>query len=195
MLRYRPAAAPARLALDGFGYDAIGTEQGSDHDGAVIRLGWLGRDVDGYRPQPYEHLAGLYRRLGNDQDARLVLLAKERRRRGSLRLPGRVLGRLLDWTVGYGYRPWRAAVWLATLLAIGTVAFSLRRPQPAGDGNPHLDLPLYTLDLLLPISVFGVRDDFAPDGATRWLAYGLSAAGWLLVTALVAGVARVIKRD
>jgi hypothetical protein len=195
VLRDRPAAAPARLALDGLVYDAIRIDAGSGSDGVAVRLSWLSRDVDGYRPQPYEHLAGLYRRLGNDEDARLVLLAKERNRRGSLRLPGRVLSRLLDWTVGYGYRPWRAAAWLATLLVVGTVAFSLRRPQPAGGGSPHLDPAVYTLDLLLPISVFGVRDDFVPDGTTRWLAYGLSAAGWLLATALVAGVARVIKRD
>jgi hypothetical protein len=191
----RPAAAPARLALDGFVYDAIANDAGPGSDQVAVRLDWLGRDVDGYRPQPYEHLAGLYRRLGNDEDARLVLLAKERNRRRSLRMPGRILGRLLDWTVGYGYRLWRAAAWLAILFAVGTVVFSLRRPQAAGADSPHLDPPVYTLDLLLPVSVFGVRDEFVPVGTTRWLAYGLSAAGWLLATALVAGIARMIKRD
>lgn len=195
VLRDRPDAGPVQLALDGFAYDALGNDGDSRTDGVDARLGWLRRDAHGYRPQPYEQLAGLYRRLGNDRDARRVLLAKERRRRRSLRWPGRMLGWLLDWTVGYGYRPGRAAAWLAALLAVGTVAFSVRAPQPVGDSPPLLDPVVYTLDLLLPVSVFGVREEFLPDGSTRWLAYGLSAAGWLLATALVAGAARVFKRD
>lgn len=193
VLKDRPAAAPPRLALDGFEYDAIASDGDASDDGVAVRLHWLMQDPDGYRPQPYEHLAALYRRLGNDEDARRVRLAKERRRRASLSRPGRLLGRLLDWTVGYGYRPWRAAAWLAALLSVGTITFSLRRPQPASESAPHFDPTVYTLDLLLPIGAFGLQDEFVPDGATRWLVYGLSTAGWLLATALVAGVTRVIK--
>ena len=45
------------------------------------------------------------------------------------------------------------------------------------------------------VSAFGLRDAFAPVGSTRWLAYGLTAAGWLLATALVAGITRALRRD
>ena len=55
---------------------------------------------------------------------------KQRHRRGTLNLPGRVAGRLLDVTVGYGYRPWLAAVWLVLLQTAGTVAFAPDRPLP-----------------------------------------------------------------
>jgi hypothetical protein len=162
----------------------------------AARLRWLAREAHGYRPQPYEQLAAFYRRLGDDADARRVLLTKQRRRRRELRPPARLLGRLLDWTVGYGYRPWRAALWLVVMLAVGTAVFSTQRPEPVAAGSARqFDAVMYTFDLLLPISAFGLRDAFAPVGSTRWLAYGLTAAGWLLATALVAGVTRALRRD
>jgi hypothetical protein len=192
VLRDAPASWPATIALDGLVYDAIDTDdRGLD---VATRLRWLAREAPGYRPQPYEQLAALYRRLGDDPDARRVLLAKQRRRRRELRPPARILGRLLDWTVGYGYRPWRAALWLAVMLAAGTAVFSAQRPVPVTAGR-QFDAVMYTFDLLLPISAFGLRDAFAPVGSTRWLAYGLTVAGWLLGIALVAGVTRALRRD
>jgi hypothetical protein len=178
-----PAAGPPRHALDGFGYDALG--QGGE---LRARLRWLARDVDGYRPQPYEQLAGMYRRRGDDDDARRVLLARERRRRAGRPWPARLLGHVLDGLVGYGYRPWRAAGWLLLALAVGTVTFAAVPPVPDTVGTARrLDPLVYTVDLLLPIS--------APVGGTRWLAYGLTAAGALLVTALIAGISRTVRRD
>jgi hypothetical protein len=178
--------------LDGLVYDAIDTaDRGLD---VTARLRWLAREAHGYRPQPYEQLAALYRRLGDDADARRVLLEKQRRRRRELRPPARILGQLLDWTVGYGYRPWRAGLWLVVMLAVGTAVFSNQRPVPVTAGR-HFDAVMYTFDLLLPISAFGLRDAFAPVGSTRWVAYGLTAAGWLLATALVAGIGRALRRD
>jgi hypothetical protein len=183
---------PARLAMDGLLYDAI--DSGYRSLSVTNRLDWLRRDQDGYRPQPYEQLAAHYRRLGADADARQVLLDKQRQHRQHLNPPARVLGHLLDWTVGYGYRPWRAAVWLVLMLGLGTTAFSVWPPSPDGSGR-RFDAVMYTLDLLLPISAFGLRDAFSPIGITRWLAYGLTAAGWLLVTALIAGITRAVRRD
>jgi hypothetical protein len=192
VLRDAPANWPATVAMDGLAYDAIDSADGGLD--VADRLRWLARDAHGYRPQPYEQLAALYRRLGDDADARRVLLEKQRRRRRELRPPARILGRLLDWTVGYGYRPWRAALWLVVMLAVGTAVFSNQRPVPVTTGR-QFDAVMYTFDLLLPISAFGLRDAFAPVGSTRWLAYGLTAAGWLLATALVAGVSRALRRD
>jgi hypothetical protein len=192
VLRDSPSTWPTRVALDGLVYDAI--DAGDRGLSVAERLTWLGRQPHGYRPQPYEQLAELYRRLGADADARRVLLAKQRRHQRELRPAARVLGRLLDWTVGYGYRPWRAALWLAVMLGVGTAVFSARPPTPVTTGR-RFDAVMYTFDLLLPISAFGLRDSFIPVGSTRWLAYGLTAAGWLLLTALVAGVTRALRRD
>jgi hypothetical protein len=192
LLRDSPRTWPARVALDGLVYDAVD----ADDRGLSVpaRLRWLNREPDGYRPQPYEQLATLYRRLGADADARRVLLEKQRRHQRELRPAARILGRLLDWTVGYGYRPWRAALWLAVMLGLGTAVFSAQPPTPVTTGR-HFDAVMYTFDLLLPISAFGLRESFIPVGSTRWLAYGLTAAGWLLLTALVAGVSRALRRD
>jgi hypothetical protein len=193
VLRDAPATWPAQIALDGLVYEAI--DSSPAYLAVKDRLRWLTREPEGFRPQPYEQLAVLYRQLGSDSAARHVLLAKQRAQSRERRLHQRVVGRLLDWTVGYGYRPWRAATWLAVMLAIGTTAFTVRQPVPDGAVTREFDPLIYTLDLLLPISAFGLREDFAPVGSTRWLAYGLTAAGWLLATALIAGVTRALRRD
>jgi len=46
---------------------------------------------------------------------------------------------------------------------------------------------------LIPINAFGQRGAFNPLGWTQWLSYALIAAGWLLTTALFAGVTRVLR--
>ncbi|MCZ9337759.1 oxidoreductase, partial [Streptomyces sp. TRM76130] len=75
-------------------------------------------------PEPYELLAAVLKAGGEEEDAREVLLAKQRRRREGLPLGTKLWGYLQDWTVGYGYRPGRAAAWLAVLWATGSLAFS-----------------------------------------------------------------------
>lgn len=158
------------------------------------RLDWVNRDRR-FHLQPYEQLADWYRRSGRDDLARESQLAKLRKRRSSLGPAWRAGGYLLDWAVGYGYRPWRAALWSALLLAVGTVVFSLvpphllRQPQDV----PEFHAFAYTLDLLMPIPLFGQRDHWNPVGWTQWLAYGYIVAGWILVTALIAGATRVLR--
>ena len=187
-----PAVWPSRIWLNGFTYDSIQGRRAP----VAERLEWLRRDTLGYRPQPYEQLAAFYRRTGRDEDARQVLLAKQRHKRTTLHVPGRVFGQLLDWTVGYGYRPWLAAIWLAALLATGTAVFTLHPPHliPGGPAPPF-NAFTYTLDLLIPLGAFGLRSAYAPAGAAQWLADTLIAAGWILATAVIAGITRAIRRD
>lgn len=193
-LRDSRATWPQQLRLDGLTYDHL-LPLGEAID-VRARCTWLARDADTYRPQPYEQLSGYYRRLGHDDDARRVLLAKQRRRRRTLSLPARLAGYVLDGLVGYGYRAWLAAVWLGVLLAAGTAVFAARPPLALDPAHqPHVDAFVYTLDLLVPIGAFGLRAAFVPVGATRWMAYGLICAGWILATALVAGVSRSLRRD
>lgn len=49
------------------------------------RLEWLRKSADGYRPGPYNQLADAYRRAGHVDDARAVLIGKERERAHSER--------------------------------------------------------------------------------------------------------------
>ena len=73
---------------------------------------------------------------------------------------------------------------------------SARPPVPLDpDHHPHFAAAVYTMDLLIPIGAFGLRGAYDPVGATQWVADCLIAAGWILATALVAGVSRTIGRD
>lgn len=194
ILRDDPSAWPERLGLDGLTYEHLRSSQGAVN--AAARLAWLKRDTTAYRPQPYEELAAFYRRIGHDDDARRVLLAKQRARSNTLRPYARAWAYLLDWTVGHGYRPWLAGLWLLVLLAVGTAAFAAHQPRAMNPGqDPHFNPLIYTLDLLLPISPFGMRNTFIPTGSSQWLAYALIAAGWILATTLVAGIIRILRRD
>ncbi|GIH99406.1 pentapeptide repeat-containing protein [Planobispora takensis] len=183
------AAYPDHVHLNGLTYEAL---RGSWT--VAGRLSWLCRDPGGYRPQPYEQLAAWYRRIGHEPDARRVLLAKQREHRATLRPTGRLWGRLLDAAVGYGYRPWMAGLWAAVLLVAGTAVFSAVPPaQIDPDEVRHFSAFVYTLDLLVPVSVFEQRGAWEPVGWTQWLAWTLVVSGWILATALIAGAARVLR--
>jgi hypothetical protein len=99
-------------------------------------------------------------------------------------------------TVGYGYRPLRPAGWLAGFLGLGTLAFGLHHPPPlAGTAHPAFNPFIYTVDLLVPLVNLGLRDSYDPQGPQRWLAYLLIAVGWIFVTTIAAGIARVLRRQ
>jgi hypothetical protein len=190
LLRDAPATWPSGLRIDGLSYEAV-----TDVDGRDARLRWLQLDPRGFRPQPYAQLAQVYRAAGRDEDARTVLLAGERHRRETLSLPGRWWGRLQDLTVGYGYRPVRAGVWLAVLFAVGAIVFTLYPPRAAEPGKaPEFVPPVYALDLILPVVDFGQQSAYYPRGATVWLAYALIVAGLILATTVAAAAARRLRR-
>jgi hypothetical protein len=184
-----PRHWPAELRLNGLTYESLRGCAPAD------RLDWVKRDPRGFHAQPYEQLAAWYRGGGYEILARRAQLAKLRARRATQGWTARMWSRLLDLTVGYGYRPSQAALWFALLLAIGTAVFSAEHPHSIKppDERPHFNAFAYTLDLLVPISAFGQRDAWDPAGWTQWLAYGLIGTGWLLASALIAGVTRVLR--
>jgi hypothetical protein len=191
IIRDDPACWPRQLRLSGLGYEAIDPELP-----AARRVEWLLRDIDGYLPRNYETLAAVYRAHGDDASARTVLLARERQHRDQLAWYGRAWSWLQEITVGYGYRPLRAGAWLAVFLGLGTLVFGLHHP-PALSGVPHpaFNPLIYTLDLLVPLMNFGLRNAYDPQGVQRWLAYLLIAVGWIFVTTIAAGIARVLRRQ
>ncbi|MGD9481871.1 oxidoreductase [Streptomyces sp. TRM70308] len=160
------------------------------------RLEWVGAATPEYSPGPYEQLATVLRNSGEDADARLVLLAKQRRRRETLSLAGKVWGHLQDWTVAYGYRPGLAALWMAVLWLAGTLFFSGRRPAPLDpEKTPHWNTAIYVLDLLLPVIDLGHDKAWNPAGAGQGVSVALVLAGWVLATTAAAGVTRVLRRQ
>jgi hypothetical protein len=159
------------------------------------RLDWLRRSPDGYTPQPYEQLAEQYRRNGQDVEARRVLLERQRRRRATLGIPGRLFGYLVDGLVGYGFRTWLAGIWLGVFWALGTVSFLLHPSVPRNPAEaPARNAGLQALDLLLPIVNLGHDNAWKPIGATEYVAALLVVVGWVLTTAVVAGLTRTLNR-
>jgi len=197
VLHDREAGWPGVVRLQGFGYASIQSEDGPHGHDVTRRVEWIRREP-GYAPQPYEQLANWYRQVGHEDDARRVLLAKQRHRRSTLHPAGRVWGQVLDALVGYGYRPWLAGVWIVALAVLGTVVFGHQTPirVQAGQGPPFNAL-VYTLDLLIPIGGLGQRGTWywAEGSSAQWLSYALIAAGWLLTTAVVAGVTRSLNKN
>jgi hypothetical protein len=187
---------PREVRLEGFGYGSLASDRTAGREDTDVRIAWLAR-TPGYAPQPYEQLAAVYRGVGHDDEARRVLLAKQRRRRRTLGFGGRVWGRLLDVTVGYGYRPWLAGLWLAALTLAGSQVFRVGEREPVRPGeNPDFHPVVYTLDLLIPIGGFGQRDAWQwAAGGQQTLAYALIATGWILTTAVLAGVTRTLSKN
>ncbi|MQY04865.1 hypothetical protein [Actinomadura macrotermitis] len=188
LLRDLPEMWPDELFLNGLVYETLEGAEFKD------RRHWVERDRQ-FHLQPYEQLASWYHGIGHDDLARKIQLAKLRARRRRLNPVARGWNLMLDWTVGYGYRPWLAFAWFGVLVAIGTTVFSIDRPKPI---KPPEELPkfhalVYTLDLLIPIDTFGQQQAFDPATWSRWVAYALVATGWVLATALIAGTARVLR--
>lgn len=183
---------PHKVLLNGFTYTTL-----YPHRPAADRLRWLRRNDTGeIRTHPYEQLASNYRHLGNDTAARSVLRAKERditvRDVSRWRKPGR---HLLDWLVGYGHLPGRAAWWFLTALIASTALFAVVPPAPV---NPAHLAPFnaltYSLDLLLPTPALGVENHWQAAGFAHAAGILLKLTGWILSIAVGASITRILVR-
>lgn len=105
---------------------------------AESRLDWLSRQTPDrwkadFWPQPYEQLSLVLREMGHDEDARTVLITKERLQRRArrtraknpaLRVSLAIVDAVLAVTLRYGRQPLLALVWLMLFWAIGTGVFA-----------------------------------------------------------------------
>jgi hypothetical protein len=201
------------LQLRGFTYRSF---EGDDRD-ALTRLAWL-RASHPFAPETYSQLASVYRASGDDQSARRVAIARETDRRalGRMSAPGRVWNRFLGATVGYGYEPWKALVYLVVLATASAILFSLpvgRSAMVAKGGDitvrasvctPRYQCfvpPVYAIDQLVPVLDLQQASSWTPSASRpfgMWflaLSWLLVVAGWLLTTAVVAGIGSIWRRD
>ncbi|MET8553420.1 oxidoreductase [Streptomyces sp. NPDC004959] len=180
------------LAMGGFSYESL-VPVGAFPLSA--RLAWVAAAEPEYRPEGYERLAAVLRASGEDPEARLVLLAKERARRATLPPAVRLWGYVQDVTVAYGYRPGRAALWMGVLWAASSLFFSWEPPSPLRAGeHPQWNPALFALDLLVPVVDLGQQGFWRMQGAAQWAAAGLVALGWTLATTVAAGATRALRK-
>ncbi|MEH6719875.1 MAG: hypothetical protein V7704_13415 [Aurantimonas endophytica] len=128
---------------------------------AASRLAWLARQTpqrygEDFWPQPYEQLATVFGEMGHDEDARAVLIVKERLQRRARR--ARADRRLWRWllaaadgilgvTLAYGRQPLLAFVWLLMFWILGVAVFGHAERQGAVMPNSAVVLraPEWTL--------------------------------------------------
>jgi hypothetical protein len=178
---------PPRQELDGLTYGDL-----RPYLPARERLDWLRRAE--YQGQPFEELATYYRRLGHDEQARCVLLTRQRERTRSCPWQGRWWGWLQDALVGYGYAPGRALALLAVALAAGWAFFGAYRPPPVNPAaHPSFNAGIYSVNLLVPAPGLGNASDWNPQGPGLAVAAGLRVLGWLLAITVIAAITRAVS--
>lgn len=176
-----------RLKMDGFVYDRITYGDTS----AKRRLVWVDKHSStDFQPQPHQQLARIVGEMGHRFDRGRVLIALEHRLRAQTRkdmaaggaryAPAvrwvrnafrmslhRMWSTLLDWLVGFGYRPQRAFYWGLGLILL-TGLFS-QFVWDAGDFAPSAG-PILASGAWQAVATSGVEN-----AAAEWSAVG--AAG------------------
>lgn len=195
-------------------------------DAVSARLTWIeahGRDAHrrgaGFSPQPYRTLVAVLTEAGHDNGVKRTELAARRQQR---RLAGaplviRLGGALLELVSGYGYAPIRAAVALLIYFLLGWAGVALADHMHAFEASPFIDgsvlavaateapngcpwliPPLYTLDLMVPLTTLG-NENFCSirTEATvwHWLAVAYRLFGWVLLSVALLTFAGVMKRE
>jgi len=183
-----------RLRVGGLTYTGIpGPGSGPGPNSGDRWRELLREGTPAYTAQPYQQLAAGYRALGDDRQARRTLIAQrddQLARTGTTRAE-RWWGRITKVTLGYGYQPWRALLFLAAVVIVScTLAVVLgghgalaQTDKTATPGHSCTVVQQISVgaDLNLPIgtSVARVDCDLTRDSASVTAAW-LSAAGWVL---------------
>lgn len=189
--------ADCRIELDGLTYDRL-TRRSEDvaEWTARQRLAWMARYSAGFSPGPYDQLAAALRRDGREQEARQVMLVRERLRHQTMGRLGAAWGAVQNVGIGFGYHPVRALLWLVAVIAAGTCWFAVTGPLRAVKAGeaPTWDPFLYTLDVLVPLVDLGHDKAWDPVGADKAVTLTIMAIGWILATTVVAGAGRALRR-
>jgi hypothetical protein len=120
------------LFLHGLHYDQIDDQAPRD---ANSRIDWLRlqyddnalQDKDQFRPQPYEQLAAVLRKMGHDVDARNILIAKnkDKARLTKLTWTQKLWYCRLGPIIGFGYRPLNALWVIGFLILPSSILFAV----------------------------------------------------------------------
>ncbi len=198
-----------RLAVGGLTYPGVPQQ--------ISARGWLDLLRDGtpfYAAQPYRQLAAGYRALGDERQAREILMAQRDAElaRADTRWPERSWGWITKVTLGYGYQPWRALLFLAAVVIVscalavvlgahGALAQTSKTATP-GRSCTVVQQVSVGLDLNLPVgtSVARADCDLTTDSASAtaaWLSavsWALRLAAWVFAALFIAGFTTAVRK-
>jgi hypothetical protein len=219
-LQDRQDAWPTQLVLDGFTYNWLGGLEGDGASDLTRRdVGWFKEWLakqQPYSPQPYEQLAGVFRKAGQTQKAKDILYESKERERTEM-------ASRLDWFwltllkifIGYGYRTISCiTLWVLVFTGIGTMMLRISKDNPFNSvlGNTPAIIPQrlynyfprflaswieiyfplisYSFDRFLPIIKLR-ESNYAKTELQGWLAYYFyfhQLMGFVLASLLIASI-------
>jgi hypothetical protein len=178
-----------RLAVDGLTYAGVPERISPEGWRELLRHG-----TPDYAAQPYQQLAAGYRGRGDDRQARQTLMAQrdDQLTRADTSRPERWWGWITKITLGYGYQPWRALLFLTAVVAVSCVlAVTLGAhgalAQTSTKATPDRSCTVVQqvsvgLELNLPAGTseaVQVNCNLSKDSASATAAW-LTAIGWVL---------------
>jgi hypothetical protein len=202
-----PTGEPGSLDLDGLVYAGLPREQS-----VTEWLHTLSTQTTEYAHQPYRQLASATQAAGHDGDTRKILIAQRRDqlgRRAIVARSERAWARLTGITLGYGYQPWRALLFLMGTAALGvTLALilgahgALAHVDPTSGDNASCTTTERIgvgLDLSLPLIKTTASDACAVTTTTAgdiltisgWM---LQVAAWAFATLFIAGFTSAVRK-
>jgi hypothetical protein len=216
------ASWPQRTDLVGFRYEQLH----SPDRGWRKRKEWLRHQAEP-SPEAYIQLASVYRATGDEYDARKILMERHNvlldpPAHWNLALPRsrRWWRRMLRYTIGHGYEPWRVLAVALPLLVGMSLWYSISvhddllvpddgTSAQASTCNPDYTCVqpfVYALDSLIPLVDLGQRSKWVPDQSHRegwlrdgrWLAaatWVTTALGWVFATLVAASFTQVVRRE
>jgi hypothetical protein len=193
-----------KLLLDGFTYDRIDDTTSPNEK---VQLRWIDlQPKDQFHSQPFEQLADVFRKMGLEEDAKAVMIAKnEEHARYVQGQPEWLWYGLVGHIIGYGYSPWRAFGISLGVVLYGWTAFQTGycrglitptegneyeiendEPRPISRDYPKFNAFVYSLETFLPLVKLGIADRWEPNGHRNayrieksWLMTGGCLRGYL----------------
>jgi hypothetical protein len=198
-----------RLAVDGLTYTGVPRK--------ISAQDWLNLLREGtrrYAAQPYQQLAAGYRALGAERQVREILMAQrdDELTRADTRRPERLWGKITKITLGYGYQPWKALLFLAGVLVLscllavtlGSHGALAQTDNTATPGRPCTVIQQLSVgvDLNLPVgtSVARAGCDLTKHVASvtaTWLTavgWALRVLAWVFAALFIAGFTSAVRK-
>ena len=194
---FPPGCLDGRVELDGLTYSGVPRDTTVDE-----WLEMLATRTPEYASQPYAQLAAAHQAAGNERDVRRIRVAQQRDllRRGRLSRWGRTWHRITGATVGYGYRPAIALVWLLGTLAVAAVLVAgVAGPAGLVRSCSAVEQVGHALNAVMPLAKpDGVRCQVVTSSGlgqavviSTWV---LQLLAWAFATLFVAGFTGLVRK-